>query len=45
LVPFDDQATENVGASNANQIAANQDILCVDGHFNSGVALAALPTY
>ncbi len=45
LVPFDDQATENVGASNANQIAADQDILCVVGHLNSGVALAALPTY
>ncbi|HEX6289221.1 MAG TPA: branched-chain amino acid ABC transporter substrate-binding protein [Herpetosiphonaceae bacterium] len=45
FVPFDDQATEDIGASNANQIAADQDILCVAGHLNSGVALAALPTY
>ncbi len=41
----DDQATPDVGAANANQIAADQDILCVAGHLNSGVALAALPTY
>jgi ABC-type branched-subunit amino acid transport system substrate-binding protein len=45
FVPFDDQAQEPVGASNANTIAADQDILCVVGHVNSGVALAALPTY
>ncbi len=45
FVPYDDQATPDVGASNANQIAADQDILCVAGHLNSGVALAALPTY
>ncbi len=45
LVQFDDQATESVGASNANSIAADQDIMCVVGHINSGVALAALPTY
>lgn len=42
---FDDQATPDVGASNANQIAADQSIMCVAGHLNSGVALAALPTY
>jgi ABC-type branched-subunit amino acid transport system substrate-binding protein len=41
----DDQATPDVGASNANAIAADQSILCVAGHLNSGVALAALPTY
>ncbi len=41
----DDQATADVGASNANAIAADQSILCVAGHLNSGVALAALPTY
>lgn len=45
LAPFDDQALPDVGASNANQIAADPDILCVAGHLNSGVALAALPTY
>ena len=45
LAPFDDQALPDVGASNANQIAADPDVLCVAGHLNSGVALAALPTY
>jgi branched-chain amino acid transport system substrate-binding protein len=45
LAPQDDQATENVGAANANTLAADQDVLCVVGHINSGVALAALPTY
>lgn len=45
FAPFDDQATEDIGASNANQIAADQDIMCVAGHLNSGVALASLPTY
>ncbi len=41
----DDQALPDVGAANANAIAADPEILCVAGHLNSGVALAALPTY
>ncbi|MDQ5853412.1 MAG: branched-chain amino acid ABC transporter substrate-binding protein [Chloroflexota bacterium] len=45
FAPFDDQAQEPVGAANASTIAADQQILCVVGHVNSGVALAALPTY
>ncbi len=45
IAQFDDQATESVGAANANTIAADQSIVCVVGHINSGVALAALPTY
>ena len=45
LVEFDDQATEAIGTSNAASIAADQDIMCVVGHINSGVALGALPTY
>jgi len=45
VVPFDDQATENIGASNASTIAADPSILCVIGHLNSGVAIASLPTY
>lgn len=45
LAPFDDQAQEPVGAANANTIAADPSILCVVGHINSGVALAALPVY
>ena len=45
IAQFDDQAQETTGASNANTIAADQSIMCVVGHINSGVALAALPTY
>jgi len=45
LEPFDDQAQPEVGSANANSIISDPDILCVDGHYNSGVALAALPTY
>lgn len=45
LAEFDDQATEAVGTSNAASIVADQDIMCVVGHINSGVALGALPTY
>jgi len=45
LVPFDDEAQPEKGSANANNIVSDPDILCVDGHYNSGVALAALPTY
>ncbi len=45
LAPFDDQAQPEVGTANANNIVSDQEILCVDGHLNSGVALAALPIY
>nr|WP_255604417.1 ABC transporter substrate-binding protein [Oscillochloris sp. ZM17-4] len=45
LAPFDDQAKPEVGSANAKNIASDPDILCVDGHLNSGVALASLPDY
>ncbi|NJK81370.1 MAG: branched-chain amino acid ABC transporter substrate-binding protein [Chloroflexaceae bacterium] len=45
LVPFDDEAQPEKGVANANSIVADQEILCVNGHLNSGVALAALPVY
>ncbi len=45
FAPSDDQAQEPIGAANASTIAADQQIMCVVGHVNSGVALAALPTY
>lgn len=41
----DDQAIDTVGASRASDLATDQDVMCVVGHINSGVALAALPTY
>ncbi|NTU81234.1 MAG: branched-chain amino acid ABC transporter substrate-binding protein [Chloroflexales bacterium] len=43
--PFDDQAQPEVGSANAKAIVSDPDILCVVGHLNSGVALAALPDY
>ncbi len=45
LVPMDDQATDAVGAANAEEIVADQDIFCVVGHYNSSVALASLLAY
>jgi ABC-type branched-subunit amino acid transport system substrate-binding protein len=45
LADFDDEAQPERGVSNANNIVADTDILCLVGHYNTGVALAALPTY
>jgi ABC-type branched-subunit amino acid transport system substrate-binding protein len=45
LTPFDDQAQPEVGSANAKNIVSDPEILCVVGHLNSGVALAALPDY
>lgn len=45
LVPFDDQATPEVGTSNAQQIAADTTILAVVGHLNSGVAIPSSEVY
>jgi ABC-type branched-subunit amino acid transport system substrate-binding protein len=45
LEPFDDEAQPERGVANANNAVADSDILCMVGHYNSGVALAALPVY
>ncbi|NJN15244.1 MAG: ABC transporter substrate-binding protein, partial [Oscillochloris sp.] len=45
VAPFDDQARPEVGSANAKNIVSDNEILCVVGHLNSGVALAALPDY
>lgn len=45
LVPYDDQAKPEVGVANARNIVADQDILVMIGHFNSGVALPASEVY
>ncbi|MDQ0416716.1 branched-chain amino acid transport system substrate-binding protein [Croceifilum oryzae] len=45
LVPFDDQGDPKVGVSNAQKLAADQSILGVVGHLNSGVAIPASSTY
>jgi branched-chain amino acid transport system substrate-binding protein len=44
-VPFDDQATADIGVANANQIVADAAILGVVGHLNSGVAIPSSEVY
>jgi len=44
-VPFDDQATPDVGVSNAQNIVADPAILAVIGHWNSGVAIPSSEVY
>jgi branched-chain amino acid transport system substrate-binding protein len=38
FVPYDDQATPDVGVANANLLVNDPAILAVIGHYNSGVA-------
>jgi branched-chain amino acid transport system substrate-binding protein len=45
LVPYDDQAKPDVGVSNARNIIADNEIVGVIGHLNSGVALPASEVY
>jgi branched-chain amino acid transport system substrate-binding protein len=45
FVPFDDQATPDVGKANAQNIVNDAAILAVVGHLNSGVALPSSDTY
>ena len=45
FVPFDDQATPDVGVANAQQIVADAAILGVVGHLNSGVAIPSSEVY
>lgn len=45
FVPFDDQATPDVGVSNAQNIVNDGAILAVIGHLNSGVALPSSEVY
>lgn len=44
-VPFDDQATPDVGVANANNLVNDPAILAVVGHLNSGVAIPASEVY
>lgn len=44
-VPFDDEANPDKGVSNAQQIVADNDILGVIGHLNSGVAIPSSEVY
>jgi branched-chain amino acid transport system substrate-binding protein len=45
LAPFDDQALPDTGVANAKQVITDPSVLCVVGHLNSGVTLAAMEEY
>jgi branched-chain amino acid transport system substrate-binding protein len=44
-VPFDDQATPDVGVANAQNLVNDPAILAVVGHLNSGVAIPSSEVY
>lgn len=45
LAPYDDQANPDNGVANAKQIVADPTILCVVGHYNSGVQIPSSEEY
>jgi branched-chain amino acid transport system substrate-binding protein len=45
LAPFDDQANPDTGVANAKNIVADPAILCVVGHYNSGVQIPSSEVY
>lgn len=45
FAPQDDQADPKVGVAVAQKLLADKDVLAVDGHFNSGVAIPSSEVY
>lgn len=45
LAPFDDQGNPDTGVANAKQIVSDPEILCVVGHYNSGVQIPSSEEY
>ncbi|MBW7459349.1 branched-chain amino acid ABC transporter substrate-binding protein, partial [Paenibacillus sepulcri] len=45
LVPYDDQGDAKKGVANAENVGADQEILAVVGHMNSGVAIPSSVVY
>jgi len=45
LAPYDDQGNPDTGVANAKQIVADPAILCVVGHYNSGVQIPSSEEY
>jgi len=45
LVPYDDQATPDVGVANAKNLVADPETVCFVGHLNSGVAIPSSEEY
>ena len=45
LAAYDDEAKSDKGVSNAKQIVADPSILCIVGHYNSGVQIPSSEVY
>ncbi len=45
LAPYDDQANPDTGVAYAKQIVADPSVLCVVGHYNSGVQIPSSEVY
>jgi branched-chain amino acid transport system substrate-binding protein len=45
LAPYDDQANPDNGVANAKRIVADPEVLCVVGHYNSGVQIPSSEEY
>src|SRR5512147_1150384 len=45
VAPFDDQGNPDTGVANAKQIVSDPAILCVVGHYNSGVFIPSSEVY
>jgi branched-chain amino acid transport system substrate-binding protein len=45
LAPLDDQANPDIGVGNAKKIVSDPAILCVVGHYNSGVQIPSSEEY
>lgn len=45
LAPYDDQANPDTGVNNAKAIVADPAVLCVVGHYNSGVQIPSSEVY
>lgn len=45
MAPFDDQANPDTGVANAKNIVADPAVMCVVGHYNSGVQIPSSEVY
>jgi branched-chain amino acid transport system substrate-binding protein len=45
MAPYDDQANPDQGVANAKRIVADPEVLCVVGHYNSGVQIPSSEEY
>ena len=45
MAPYDDQANPDTGVANAKRIVSDPEVLCVVGHYNSGVQIPSSEEY